>query len=77
MGFITRRSAQRLLLKAAPLGRTSANSSHEAECRHSPHRALLPATRKLAHIFPGYDVCLTVWDDVDPNHVKESGGKIE
>ena len=23
------------------------------------------------------DVCLTVWDDVDPNHFKKPGGKIE
>jgi hypothetical protein len=23
------------------------------------------------------DVCLTVWDDVDPNHLKKPGGKIE
>ena len=23
------------------------------------------------------DVCMTVWDDVDPNHFKKPGGKIE
>jgi hypothetical protein len=23
------------------------------------------------------DVCLTIWDDVDPNHFKKPGGKIE
>ena len=23
------------------------------------------------------DVCLTIWDDVDPNHVEKPGGKIE
>jgi hypothetical protein len=23
------------------------------------------------------DICLTIWDDVDPNHFKEPGGKIE
>ena len=23
------------------------------------------------------DVCLTVWDDVDPNHFKKPGGKVE
>jgi hypothetical protein len=23
------------------------------------------------------DVCLTVWDDVDPNHFKKPGGRIE
>jgi hypothetical protein len=23
------------------------------------------------------DVCVTVWDDVDPNHFKKPGGKIE
>jgi len=23
------------------------------------------------------DVCMTVWDDIDPNHFKKPGGKIE
>lgn len=23
------------------------------------------------------DVCLTIWDDVDPNHFKKPGGKVE
>jgi len=31
------------------------------------------STAKLA----ARDVCMTVWDDVDPNHFKKPGGKIE
>jgi hypothetical protein len=23
------------------------------------------------------DICLTIWDDIDPNHFKKPGGKIE
>ena len=31
------------------------------------------STAKLA----ARDVCATVWDDIDPNHFKQPGGKIE